>query len=113
MSERQHAIFELAIKRIKCPKCKGRVLETMMPDVVCEKCGTQFVLATRVGGGFLGGGLHAQLIEKTQPAPVMAQPIAAAPQPMPIGASGKFCHNCGSSTPESAKFCNKCGTQLG
>src|SRR5579864_3922322 len=111
MPERQHAIFELALKRIRCPKCTGRVLETMMPDVVCEKCGSQFVLATRVGGGFLSGGLHAQLIEKNQPQQVavqMARPQASIPQAI----GGKFCHHCGSSMSESAKFCNKCGTQL-
>jgi len=112
MSERQHAIFELALKKIRCPKCRGRVLETMMPDVVCEKCGSQFVLATRVGGGFFSGGLNAQLIEKNQPAQVA---MAAQPQMMaaPQTASGKFCHNCGSQAAETAKFCNKCGTQIG
>lgn len=112
MSERQHRIFELALKRIRCPKCKGKVLETIMPDVVCEKCGSQFILATRVGGGFFGG-LNAQLIEKNQPAQV-AIPVA---QPQIVAATsqasgGKFCHNCGSPTKETAKFCNSCGTQL-
>ena len=82
MSERQHAVFEAALNRIRCPKCRGKVLETMMPDAVCEKCGTQFVLATRMGKGMFGGGLHAQLIEKNQ-APQMSVPMAlAATQPV-------------------------------
>gem|GEM_PF-2345153 len=111
MSERQHQIFEAALNKIRCPKCKGRVLETMMPDAICEKCGTQYVLATRLGKGFFGGGLHAQLIEKNQPAPP-AIPFA---QPQVITSTqtvGKFCHNCGSQVSNSAQFCTKCGTRL-
>jgi rRNA maturation endonuclease Nob1 len=118
MSDRQRAIFEAALNRTRCPKCRGKVLETMMPDAVCEKCGTQYILATRMGQGLLGGGLHAQLIEKN-PSPQMAMQYAPAPQiamQQPVmqqqAASGRFCHNCGSSTDVNAKFCIKCGTQV-
>ncbi|MFI5450316.1 MAG: zinc-ribbon domain-containing protein [Candidatus Bathyarchaeia archaeon] len=85
-----------------------------MPDVVCEKCGTQFMLATRMGQGLFGGGLHAQLIEKNQP-PQMAMPMTQSmSQPVmqqaPTGS--KFCHGCGSPINGGATFCTKCGAKV-
>jgi Zn finger protein HypA/HybF involved in hydrogenase expression len=62
---KERATFENALGKTKCPKCGGKVLETAMPDVVCEKCRTQFILATRMDlSMFFGGGPSARLIEK-------------------------------------------------
>jgi Zn finger protein HypA/HybF involved in hydrogenase expression len=56
MEERQRILFDAALNKIRCPKCNGKVLSTDMPDAVCEKCGTEYVLATRPGHGLFGGG---------------------------------------------------------
>lgn len=81
-----------------------------MPDVVCEKCSTQYTLATRLGQGLFGGGLHAQLIEKT----VQQQTVVPAPYPpmQQLAASGRFCFKCGSSIQQASKFCSGCGTAV-
>ena len=99
---KQRADFELALKRSRCPKCKGHILETSQPDVACQKCGTQFTLAIQ-SGAFL---MRQQLIEKTQ------APIAPIQLSTPQASSGSFCHNCGASVRSESKFCNKSGTQL-
>jgi len=61
------ADFLLALKRSRCPKDNGRVLEVSMPDVVCEKCSTAYVLA--IQSGMLT--MHWKLVEKqsAQPTP--------------------------------------------
>jgi len=105
MSTRQRANWELALKRARCPKDGGHILETAQPDVVCQRCGTQFTLAMQVGRFTM----RQQLIEKNQPQPV----YAPAPPPAPLqAAGGRFCHNCGAPLNEGAKFCSACGTQL-
>lgn len=81
-----------------------------MPDVVCEKCGTPFTLATRMDQGLFGGGLHAQLIEKSNPQPIVA-PTAQATTQL-AAASDRFCFNCGSPIQDVAKFCSSCGTKV-
>ena len=103
---RQRANWELALRRARCPKDGGHVLETAQPDVVCQKCGTQFTLAIQVGTFTM----RQQLIEKSQPQPVY---VSAPPQAVPqMAAHGRFCHNCGSPINEGARFCAGCGTQL-
>jgi predicted amidophosphoribosyltransferase len=99
---KQRADFELALKRSRCPKCGGHVLETSQPDTVCQKCGSQFVLAIQ-SGSFL---MRTKLIEKQQ------TPSSVAQLNLLQAASGHFCHNCGAAAKEGSKFCNKCGTQL-
>jgi len=102
---RQRANWEFALKRARCPKDGGHILETSQPDVVCQKCGTQYTLAIQVGKFTM----RQQLIEKTQPQPIYAPaPPPAAPQ----AASGRFCHNCGAPVNEGARFCSGCGAQL-
>jgi len=87
-------------------------MELSMPDVVCQKCGSQFLLATRVDRGFFGGGVRSQLVEKTQPAYAQQSVPQVAPQAAPQAASGRFCYQCGSPLNEGARFCAGCGTQL-
>jgi len=81
-----------------------------MPDAVCEKCSTQYTLATRLGQGLFGGGLHFQLIEKTVQQAAVAP--ASYPSMQPRAATGRFCFKCGSSIQEASKFCSGCGTPV-
>ena len=92
----------MALRRARCPKDRGHILETAQPDVVCSKCGTQYILATKVG--LLT--LRQELIEKP---PV----VAPSPQPAPSSMGpGKFCHKCGSVLKPEASFCSSCGTAV-
>jgi len=99
---KNRADFELSLKRSRCTKCKGHILEISQPDVVCQKCGTQFILAIQ-SGAFM---MRSQLIEKNQ------SPVPSYQTNTPQAATGSFCHQCGASQNEGSKFCNKCGTQL-
>ena len=55
----QRAKFNRALKNAKCHKDGARILEIAMPDVICSKCSTRYILAIR--GGFI---LHWKLIEQ-------------------------------------------------
>jgi hypothetical protein len=58
-SSEQRANFQKVLKNAKCPKDGERVLEKAMPDVICSKCSTRYILA--IQAGFL---LHWKLIEQ-------------------------------------------------
>ena len=51
--ERQLAVHRAnwtkALKFSKCRKCGGKILETEMPNVVCNQCSTKYTLAIQVG----------------------------------------------------------------
>lgn len=93
--------FERALKHSRCPKCKGHVLEVVQPDVVCEKCGNQFILAIQ-SGTFT---MRSKLIEKKT-----TDSANRANQSPTVGE--RFCHKCGAPASEGSNFCNKCGAQL-
>jgi predicted amidophosphoribosyltransferase len=106
----ERAVFEVALRQARCPKCRGKVMEISMPDVVCEKCGAQYMLASRFDKGFFGSSVNSRLIEKNQPQPSYSPQFT--PQAAPQAASGRFCYRCGSPLGEGARFCAGCGTQL-
>lgn len=55
----QREWFERILKSARCPKDGARVLEITMPNVVCSKCSTRYVLAIQ-GGRILA---HSKLVE--------------------------------------------------
>ncbi len=55
----QREWFERILKHARCPKDGARVLEITMPNVVCSKCSTHYILAIQ-GGRFLA---HSKLVE--------------------------------------------------
>jgi hypothetical protein len=59
IKDSQRVRFERILGHARCPKDGGRVLETTMPNVVCMKCSTRYILAIQ-GGQFLS---HFMLIE--------------------------------------------------
>ncbi|MGA1975672.1 MAG: hypothetical protein ABSG92_08555 [Conexivisphaerales archaeon] len=101
----QRANFERALKGARCPKDGGRVLEVSMPDVICSKCSTTYVLAMRSGTFFM----RWKLTEKAAPQPaivkekeVITQEIGKAP-----------CKYCGSLVDIARdRFCPNCGRAL-
>jgi hypothetical protein len=58
----RRAIFLNIMKRARCPKDNGKMLETAMPDVVCEKCSTAYTLA--IGQAGFWSGPKWKLVEK-------------------------------------------------
>ena len=65
---RQRANWERALKFAKCPKDGAKILEIDMPDVVCSKCSTRYILAIQVGMFRLSSELIEQKNEeKTMP----------------------------------------------
>jgi hypothetical protein len=108
---KQRADFTLALKRARCPKDGGHILEVQMPDVICEECSTKFTLAIQ-SGTFL---MRTRLIEKKDDHQTMARipqaPLSARAYPPATQTPGSlFCMNCGTSLPLGSRFCNSCGT---
>jgi len=102
---KQRADFNLALKRSRCEKDGGHVLETAMPEVVCEKCGTTYILAIQSGSLFM----RSKLIEKQNPQPqvikereVIQRDIVRVP-----------CKHCGVLNDlATARFCSSCGAPI-
>jgi len=78
------------------------VLEVSMPDVVCQKCGTRFVLAIQSGALFM----RSQLVETQQGAPSRDSIVTRQSSQNP---ETKYCSKCGTQLPRPAAFCSSCG----
>lgn len=117
---KQRADFLTVLKRSRCPKCGARVLEISQPEVLCENCNTQFVLAIQSGFAFL----RSKLVEKQalqsprQQKEQEQEASSAAAASSDISASDdentstSSCPSCGVLVSQDSLFCNKCGTKL-
>ena len=105
----QRANFNLALKRSRCPKDNGKVLEVSMPEVVCEKCSTYYVLAIQ-SGMFT---MRWKLVEKqTVPTPIAPTVVKEKEviQREIVKVPCKFCGNLNDLA--TAKFCSGCGAPV-
>ena len=93
------------MRRARCPKDGGRILEVAMPDVVCEKCGTTYILAMQIGTFML----HTKLIEKqpAQPQVIMNKEVT---QREIVKVPCKYCGTLNNLATD--KFCSGCGAPV-
>lgn len=101
----QRANFNLALKRSRCPKDNGHVLETAMPEVVCEKCHTYYTLAIQ-SGRFT---MRWQLVEKPSAQPIMVKEKEVIQREV-VKVPCKFCGNLNDLA--STRFCPSCGAPV-
>ena len=107
---RQRDNWTLSLRRSRCPKDGGRVLETQMPEAVCSKCGTRYILA--IQSGFLL--MRSQLVEVTrdsQPVNITVPSIKEREvKETIIKEVVKIpCRYCGGLMPQTDNFCANCG----
>jgi hypothetical protein len=99
--------FNLALKRSRCPKDNGHVLEVSMPDVICEKCSTTYILAIQSGTFFM----RSKLIEKqsvqlpSRPTEIIREKEVI--QRDIVKVPCKFCGNLNDLA--TTRFCPSCG----
>jgi len=103
---RQRRNFERALKRSRCPKDGGRMLEVAMPNVICSTCSTKYVLAVQPRS-FLTP-LSWKLVE--------AGPEAGPPEVVKEKETIQRevivkirCRNCGQTFDETLNRCPNCG----
>ncbi len=102
---KQRAEFTLALKRSRCPKDGGHVLEVSMPEVVCEKCSTVYMLAIQ-SGTFL---MRYKLIEKQAPQPTIVREREVTQREI-VRVPCKYCGSLNDLA--TAKFCSSCGAPI-
>jgi Zn finger protein HypA/HybF involved in hydrogenase expression len=100
---RQRRNFVRALKKARCPKDGGRMLEVSMPNVVCSTCSTRYVLAVQPRS-FLtplnwklieGGGVAPEMVKEKETIERVVVKIR--------------CRNCGQTFEETQDRCPNCG----
>jgi hypothetical protein len=104
---KQRTRFEWGLSSARCPKDGGRVLETSMPNVVCEKCSSQYVLAVRVG--FLNR-VHWKLVEPSEARPMIKE-TTREKEVIVREVVLVSCKYCGDLIPQGSLFCPNCGAR--
>lgn len=97
---KQRANFEQALRRSRCPKDKGRILEVSMPNVVCAQCSTKYILAMQSGSFFF----RWKLVEEG------AQEMVKEKETIQREVIVKLrCRHCGQTFEEALNRCPHCG----
>jgi uncharacterized OB-fold protein len=101
-SVRQRRNFERALKKSRCPKDGGRMLEVAMPTVVCSECSTRYVLAVQPRS--LLTPLSWKLVEAEGSETVKEKETIEREVIVKIR-----CRNCGQTFEETQNRCPNCG----
>jgi Zn finger protein HypA/HybF involved in hydrogenase expression len=96
----------MAVRGARCPKDGGKVYETAMPEVVCEKCSTVYILAIH-GGTFF---TRWKLVEKQKRQPTIHTESREVIQREIVKVPCKFCGNLNELA--TARFCPSCGAAV-
>lgn len=99
---RQRRNFVRALKKARCPRDGGRMLEVAMPSVVCSVCSTRYVLAVQPRS-FLTP-LSWKLVEADAPEMVKEKETIQREVIVKIR-----CRNCGQIFEETQDRCPNCG----
>ncbi len=97
----RRTLFERSLRHVRCNKCGSKVLELEMPNVICSKCSTKYILAVSTKGFLLQ--LDYKLIEQKEEIKekeIITKEVVMIP-----------CQYCRGLMVQTSTFCSNCGAK--
>jgi len=102
----RRTLFERSLRRVTCPKCYSKILEVDMPNVICIKCSTKYILAVGTKG-FLLHQLDYKLIEqKNEARELTKEKEIIKEKEVIVKVRCSYCHGLHNETDNYCPFCN-------
>lgn len=102
----RRTLFERSLRRVKCDKCGSKILEVEMPNVICSKCSTKYILAVSTKGFFLPQ-LDYKLIEqKHEEKSITKEKEIIKEKEVIVKIRCSYCHSLRNETDNFCPICN-------